>query len=507
MPRGLFVNVCILIVVELADSTTTTPALRTSPSTETQVLFQSRGTISSYRNEWLGWYISGNTVDTGEGKRDAYDSFSLTGLRFEDDDGSFIQYELNVPYRGKTLLKIVQGCLGENPQLRRQPGSPIWNKGVCHDVGFIDGYAGVGWSVDVDVKPENLRIGVGGASSSDLNDYVLFMPVTGNGQGSFKKQKVWAFGADGRVNFGHDSTVKIIGIKRASDGTSDPCLKWCGVNEKDWSLKCTWSGCSGCEICDTISTQERRTRPRPTPMHTTPPIPKRHYVAFVGPSATQQTAMDTWQNDLTCPPVVTRHISAGSDEAKFSVKVVGTVVHVIREDQPQGWDLDLRVTCTSAGCPTRIVDDKLYCASCAAGYYGPDERLECKQCPPGRHSSHQGFHECLACPKGRTTSREYGTVNCYDPNDTTSTPKQGSRYLLPFLDDSVSSIVIFIAAIGLTLLCLSITTVITFCIMRRKSKPERQPSRSSSLAHPMPRYDDDNNVVNNDWISGEFVHS
>ena len=195
----------------------------TSPSTETQVLFQSRGTISSYRNEWLGWYTPGHTVDTGEGKRIAYDTFSLTGLRFEDDSGRFIEYELNVPYRGKTLLKIVQGCLSEDPQTRRHVGTPAWTKGVCPDVGFMDGYAGVGWSVDADVKPENLRIGVEGSSSTDRHDYVLFMPVTGNGQGSFTEQNVWVFGADDRVNTGHEGTVKIIGIKKGTKSHTHIC--------------------------------------------------------------------------------------------------------------------------------------------------------------------------------------------------------------------------------------------------------------------------------------------
>ena len=238
---------------------------------ETNVLFQSRGTISSYRNEWLGWYTSGNTVETGEGKRGAYDLFSITGIRFEDDAGRFIQYELNLPYRGKTLLKIVQGCLSEDPQTRRQAGSLIWHKGVCPDVGRLVGYAGVRWSADGNASPDSLRIGVGGSSSSDLEDYALFMPVTGNGQGSFEQQQVqhmrpcvdskpcshhhhhptrtppfsadlhppqphppppypyhlprvtsqvWVFGADGRVNPGHESTVKIIGMKAGNDSRS-----------------------------------------------------------------------------------------------------------------------------------------------------------------------------------------------------------------------------------------------------------------------------------------------
>ena len=75
------------------------------------VLFESKGSTTTYDNSWSGWYIKGSLATAGEGKREFYDTLPLTGVRFEDDSGRFIQYELAYPYRNKTLLEIVQGWL------------------------------------------------------------------------------------------------------------------------------------------------------------------------------------------------------------------------------------------------------------------------------------------------------------------------------------------------------------------------------------------------------------
>ena len=48
------------------------------------MLFAAKGTTSTYQNKWSGWYSSGNTVTSGEGKRSSYDSKKIMYLRFYD---------------------------------------------------------------------------------------------------------------------------------------------------------------------------------------------------------------------------------------------------------------------------------------------------------------------------------------------------------------------------------------------------------------------------------------
>ena len=76
------------------------------------VLFEGQGADSTFQNTYSGWYTAGSTVTSGSGKRMAYDTTPLTRLKFSDASGKYIEYTLNPGYSGKTLLGIVQQCMG-----------------------------------------------------------------------------------------------------------------------------------------------------------------------------------------------------------------------------------------------------------------------------------------------------------------------------------------------------------------------------------------------------------
>ena len=95
-------------------------------------LFQAPGSSSSFKNTWTGWYSAGSTVSYGSGKRAAYDTMPLYSLRLSDSSGRFVEYKLNDGYAGRTLLSIVQGCMGSN---RRNTGGQAWRTGLCSNVG------------------------------------------------------------------------------------------------------------------------------------------------------------------------------------------------------------------------------------------------------------------------------------------------------------------------------------------------------------------------------------
>ena len=168
-----------------------------------RVLFQAPGSFSSFRNVWTGWYSAGSTVTTGSGKRAVYDTLPLSSLRLSDSSGRFVEYKLNDGYAGRTLLSIVQGCMGSN---RRNTGSSAWRSGRCSNVGTRTSYSGsFGSRFSLS---QVLRIGVGDGNS-DANDWALLMPLNGNADGGFKGKDVWAFGGEDETNNGYSYTVTI----------------------------------------------------------------------------------------------------------------------------------------------------------------------------------------------------------------------------------------------------------------------------------------------------------
>ena len=112
-----------------------------------------------------------------------------------------MSYAVTSAYRGKTLLAIVQGCMGGH---RSQSSSESrWRNGFC-TIGTqtaVSGLSGTG----------NLRIGVGDSASgsSDSGDWALFMPLSGNGRGDYSGSSIWAFGSEMRANTGYNGAVYI----------------------------------------------------------------------------------------------------------------------------------------------------------------------------------------------------------------------------------------------------------------------------------------------------------
>ena len=167
------------------------------------VLFQGTGSSSIYQNSWGGWYSSGSAVKSGSGKRTAYDTLPVSRLRLSDSSGRFVEYNLNAGYAGRTLLSIVQGCMGSS---RANTGSSKWNAGLCSNVGTLVSSSG---SFGNFLVSSTLRIGVGdGYANSD--DWALLMPLQGNGGGDFAGSNAWVFGGESQTNNGHSGTVTIL---------------------------------------------------------------------------------------------------------------------------------------------------------------------------------------------------------------------------------------------------------------------------------------------------------
>ena len=167
-----------------------------------KILFQASGSSSSFKNTWTGWYSAGSHI-LGSGKRPAYDNLPISNIRLSDGSGRFVDYKLNKGYAGRTLLSIVQGCMGSN---RRNGGGSRWNNGLCSNVGKRTSYRGSFGSFSLSSV---LRIGVGDGSSSDTYDWALLMPLNGNANGVYDGKKAWAFGGKDETNNGYSGTVTI----------------------------------------------------------------------------------------------------------------------------------------------------------------------------------------------------------------------------------------------------------------------------------------------------------
>ena len=166
------------------------------------VLFQASGYSSSFRNFWGGWYSAGSAVNSGSGKRSVYDTLPISSLRLSDASGRFVEYQLNDGYAGRTLLSIVQGCMGSN---RQNTGSSAWRSGLCNNVGTRTSYGG---SFGRFSLSSVLRIGVGDGTS-DSGDWALLMPLNGNAYGDYNGYNAWAFGGEDETNNGYSGTVTI----------------------------------------------------------------------------------------------------------------------------------------------------------------------------------------------------------------------------------------------------------------------------------------------------------
>ena len=165
------------------------------------VLFQASGSSSSYDNSWFLWYQP-NRGYSSTGKQAAYDKMPLSTLRLSDSSGRFVEYKLNKGYAGRTLLSIVQGCMGS---YRRNTASSAWNAGRCSNVGTRTSSSGSFGSFSLS---EVLRIGVGDGQNAGA-DWALLMPLNGNGGGDYDGNNAWAFGGEAETNNGYSGTVTI----------------------------------------------------------------------------------------------------------------------------------------------------------------------------------------------------------------------------------------------------------------------------------------------------------
>jgi len=51
------------------------------------------------------------------------------------------------------------------------------------------------------------------------------------------------------------------------------CKEWCSQGDKEWAKKCTWAGCAGCDVCQSISTTSPTLTPTPAPTPIATPVP------------------------------------------------------------------------------------------------------------------------------------------------------------------------------------------------------------------------------------------
>ena len=196
-----------------------------------QQLFEGLGSNSLYQNTWTGWKANSEqyTSDTGVGRRCGYSNLALAALRFTDSSDNYAQYTLNSDYQNMTLLQIVRQCFGceygceyfgycyDYCSSRNNNGGPAWLNGHC-TVGYLTESRGGHFA-------SNLRLGVGDGSSDDSDDWALFMPAEGNGNGDFFESSVWNIGGEDRTNDGYDGSVWILG---SSTGDCIAALvDWC----------------------------------------------------------------------------------------------------------------------------------------------------------------------------------------------------------------------------------------------------------------------------------------
>jgi hypothetical protein len=174
-----------------------------TPPCSPTVLFESTGSNVTFKNDWAGWYATGTTVSSGNGKRPAYDTLKIDALRLSDASGRYVEYDLGPGYKGRTLQDIVSKCMGTQ---RSNTNIGNWKAGQCSNVGTMTSQS----NPKVANVNNVLRIGVGDGSA-DGADWALIMPLTGNGSGDYLGANIWAFGGENETNNGYTGKVTITG--------------------------------------------------------------------------------------------------------------------------------------------------------------------------------------------------------------------------------------------------------------------------------------------------------
>jgi peptidoglycan hydrolase CwlO-like protein len=168
----------------------------------TTLLFTSSGDNPNFKNIWSGWYNSGGSVTSGDGKRSAYDTLPLRKIRITDSNGNDIIWDLQQQYRGQTILSIVSNALPSKERSINN-GSATWT----------NGHANIGTLIQNNRSKNgvsNLRIGVGDGTSDDY-DWALFMPVSGNGQGDMNGTNCYNLGGEYKTTNANVGTISLYG--------------------------------------------------------------------------------------------------------------------------------------------------------------------------------------------------------------------------------------------------------------------------------------------------------
>eukprot|EP00729_Bicosta_minor_P017363 gene17363-32292_t len=157
------------------------------------MLFSASGSSATHSGVWHGWRRRG-TVST-PGKTSAYDDLELAAVILEDDGGVSANYILTDTFREKSLLAIVQECIGFSGYTGDEDtigntNTALWKNGHC-SIAVLDTSSSTG-AGRVTFSSE-LRIAVGDGST-DAPDFALIMPLVGNGGGDFEGKKLLASG-------------------------------------------------------------------------------------------------------------------------------------------------------------------------------------------------------------------------------------------------------------------------------------------------------------------------
>ncbi|CAK8988644.1 unnamed protein product [Durusdinium trenchii] len=135
-----------------------------------------------------------------DGKRQAYDTAGLVGVRFEDIAGGFLEFELLSQFRNRPLLSVVNSCMGSD---RENDGSSAWRTGHCVAGKLTSSFG-------IPRVAQHLLIGFAGNFEDGLN-WVLFRLQNHSAHSEF----TYAFGTQNKTNPGFAGRVYIYGVQHA----------------------------------------------------------------------------------------------------------------------------------------------------------------------------------------------------------------------------------------------------------------------------------------------------
>jgi len=184
-------------------TSTTTTTTTTTTTISKELLFATSTDSSIGRNYWNCWRRADCPVVSGSesrnGKRNEYDNMPLRGLTFSCHEQSEVvwsaDFQLADKYVGKSLLQIVQQCIGNSSSIdsnTENNGQSHWDAGRCLNVGQRTDFTCPGGCLRME---DELRIAVGDGNS-DTYDWMLFQFQEGPGN-SNSGYHTYGVGANG----------------------------------------------------------------------------------------------------------------------------------------------------------------------------------------------------------------------------------------------------------------------------------------------------------------------